>query len=310
MEKEDVANEISVQGKSNADVLNSVKENIKRFVNNIELIAKKGLVFASAFSAIYFVINLGSNYLYQINCERYYKIPAIYFSKKIDFDLIFIGLVMLLLFISFIPVLIQRYSVKCETDTNGKLVYMIFLEVIVGMTVGVMNISYLDSIFHNSNIPDWIKSIYSFIIFPYNEYTAVFITISLYVVCTVLILLKPKFDNSKRKYVKKIYIGFLSILVILNLSIVIIGIYSKVDSPIKDKTSYEIINIQNDKYVVLSEYDDKSLCVTYEAKKEQGQERFTLYTDSYYFFSREEGIYSYIHMEEPPTIEKERKFNN
>ena len=84
------------------------------------------------------------------------------------------------------------------------------------------------------------------------------------------------------------------------------GISSKVASPIMDKTSYEIISIQNENYVVLSEYDNKCLCVTYEVKKEQGQEMLTLYTYSYYFFSREEGIYSYIHMKEPPTIEKER----
>lgn len=302
MKHEDVAVEITNQKKDNTGVLTIVKENIKQIVNNIELIAKKGLVFASAFGVLYFVINLICNYIYQNNCAKYYKIPAKYFSKTIDIDLIFIGLALLLLVISVIPVLIQRYSVKCKTDTNEKLAYMIFLEVIVGMTVGFVNIYYLILIFNNSNIPDWIKNIYAIIIFPHNEYTAIFIIILFYVACVVLLLLNHNFKKIKRSFVRKFLYSFMCILIVFNILIVLMGICSKVNPPIMDKTSYEIISIQNDKYVVLSEYDNKCLCVKYKVKKEQRQNRFTLYTDSYYFFSREEGSYSYIQMKEPPTI--------
>ena len=69
---------------------------------------------------------------------------------------------------------------------------------------------------------------------------------------------------------------------------------------IKDKSNYEIMYVNNKKYVVLSEYDDKILAVPLRIGKD-GQYIFS--TSKYEFWDRLQGKFKFEKLDKRPKIE-------
>lgn len=80
------------------------------------------------------------------------------------------------------------------------------------------------------------------------------------------------------------------------------GIILKFSIAIEDKTKYEFVTVEENKYVVLSEHEDKILIVPYEIN-ENGQYVFN--TSKYWFCEKYQGTYKYIDMEICPKVIKD-----
>lgn len=82
----------------------------------------------------------------------------------------------------------------------------------------------------------------------------------------------------------------------------IYGTIFKLGISVEDKTKYEVVTIDEEDYVVLSEHDDKILVVLYEVK-ENGEYIFD--TSKYWFYEKYQGIHRYINLKYCPEISKE-----
>lgn len=78
------------------------------------------------------------------------------------------------------------------------------------------------------------------------------------------------------------------------------GTIIKLSVTVEDKTKYEIVNIDEESYVVLSECNDKLLVVPYEVTND-GQCIFK--TKQYKFIDMYDGTYQYVDICSSPIIE-------
>lgn len=65
----------------------------------------------------------------------------------------------------------------------------------------------------------------------------------------------------------------------------------------RHKTKYEVVEIKDENYVVLEEFDEKILVAKYVVG-----EPYIFYTKEYFFLDKYDCSYSYIDLESPPKI--------
>ena len=132
------------------------------------------------------------------------------------------------------------------------------------------------------------------------------ITITVVIVAGTIALLgitlMDKLRGIKRKWIKIVINCVFIFSFVISLLLMIYGTIFKLGISIEDKTKYEVVTIDEEDYVVLSEHDDKILVVLYEVK-ENGEYIFD--TSKYWFYEKYQGTHRYINLKYCPEISKE-----
>lgn len=205
----------------------------------------------------------------------------------------------LVLFAIFPPIK-QHIERKNNILTRFSLFYNIILSILLGGMVGLINVLYLIEIVKASMLPDFMINILVFFFNNIEPRLLIFIVIGLFIIGVLGLLFIPEIRNVK--HFKKPLLILFVIIFTINFSIIVLGATAKVTSSIERKTKYEFIEKDDNKYVVLSEYNNKKLVVKYQTKNQDDTIIYELFTDKYYFIDGNEYTYSYIDTEYPPII--------
>lgn len=250
--------------------------------------------------AIYTALNYIYNLLYQLKCEEFYRIPGKYFHATVDNKLLYLGCIIILLFICAIPLIMKKYDEKSENLTKGSIVYISFLSIAIGMEVGFLNVSNLVEIMRQTYKMNKFFRCVSCFLDNYAVFT-IFIVIALFSGALLGFTLLEQLRHIKKTWVRNI-INFLFIIsFVVSFVIMVYGTIIRMGIRIEDKTKYEFVTIEDKEYVILSEHEEKMLIVPYEYK-ENGQYVFT--TSQYRFFDKYQGIYRYDDLKYCPEINR------
>ena len=255
------------------DLLIQHKDNIAYVLGSI------GTVAVGAFYII--------DYLYRIKCERFYKIPNLYFSIN-NHDCLLRFAVLLMIFI--IIVLGYRYlSRKQSKEKNSDdIISEMVFSLVAGIYLGLPNIKYIDDWLIYHNYIDFIVGV------AYLEYAWV-----LFVLCPMLsfcglFFIKEYSPNKIGKYIRALCI----LMMVFQCGIYLCGTFNLINVGVKDKRNYEIVTIKNQEYVILSHYGDDMLLVKYEREDEEQ----VFITSEYFFKAKTEGIFRDEHFNKEPKI--------
>ena len=237
---------------------------MEKIKKNIEFIV--GLV--GLLGIFYSIIMFIYNNIYQQDCEEFYKIPAKYFEGDLN----------------------EKILYKKENhETKFTLIFYFGYMLIIGAYISALNVHFLDAILKNisTNIVVNKNGIITRIVVCFITYVGLMGSV-----------FWDKINILKKS--KKIVSLFVIICISLNVLLLIGSTGCVLSKSIKDKSNYEIMYVNNKKYVVLSEYDDKILAVPLRIGKD-GQYIFS--TSKYEFWDRLQGKFKYEKLDKRPEIE-------
>lgn len=266
-----------------------MKKNIIRYLISRLLNCDISIIIpvCSLIGFIYGLINIVSNELYKIGCERFYEIPGYYFSINIDEKLVFIFLIGVLLFYSIFP----RFLKKQQKNilSKGINIECIVFSIMMGLIIGCVNFLSLNTILKQINFKLMIDIILNHAIACY---------LILFILGTFSIIGITFFKKiGKKKLVLVLWIAAL----VISLIIFVCGIMFKIFNSVEDKTKYEFVEFKNKDYVVLTEYNNMNLVVEYDLDKNHN---YIFKTKRYFFIKKNKGICRYIDIENKPLINK------
>lgn len=259
-------------------------------------------IIAGILIVLYPIANYVYEFMYQINCERFYGIPGKYFSANINSRLLYLALIILLIILFFLPSFLRNYEKRQEKDTMSSRLYYIFLSIVLGLEMGLINLQNLIQIMQVTNdqnvvfryINNWIDR---------HAYLVLITVVIMGALSLLGIVLVPEI---KRKWIKKV-VTYISVISFAASGILIFyGTVFKLGTSIEDKTKYEVVTNQDKKYVVLTEEDDKILVVEYAVV----DGKYIFDTNQYAFLDRYECKFSYINTGIKPNIDNENIKNN
>ena len=222
-------------------------DTLKCFFNNVEPILVSGSIICSI---ILFVLNYWISYKF----EEAYEIPKEYYSSNV-IVILFKGIIM-----SFLG-LFNYYMVLAYKEMN-----FIELYTIVFFSLMLLIIMYTNSFNKLSlwldNKKNSIKAIGFSLIFP------------------IVLLVFRSFCN--KLFIIKVYVILFFILVIYNYIISAI-----IFTDFKRKWIYEVVENNNNEFIVLSHYKNQLLCVDYNTKETDTGICLDLLTKNYYLISND-----------------------
>lgn len=252
--------------------------------------------------ALYPIANYIYEFLYQVNCENFYGIPGKYFSASINSHLLYLGLIVLLIIIFLLPTFLRNYEKSQGRTTTTSFLYHIFLSVILGVEMGLINLQNLIEIMQVTDRQN--------IIFTYcnnwinnHAYLVAFIIIIMGSFSLLGIVLVTEIKN---KLINIIIYTISTISLLISGMLFFYGTIFKLGTSIEDKTRYEIVTNQNEKYMVISEEEDKVLVIKYSI--EQGGYIFN--TNQYLFLNKDDCVFSYVDTLKKPVIINDKFKNN
>lgn len=255
---------------------------MEKIKKNIEFIV--GLV--GLLGIFYSIIMFIYNNIYQQDCEEFYKIPAKYFEGDLNEKILYIVFIIGLMAILIYPIIARNQDKKENHETKFTLIFYFGYMLIIGAYISVLNVYFLDAILKNISINIFVNE--------NGIITRVFVCFITYVGLVFL----DKINNLKKS--KKIVSLFVIICISLDALLLIGSTGCVLSKSIKDKNNYEIMYVNNKKYVVLSEYDDKILAVPLRIGKD-GQYIFS--TSKYEFWDRLQGKFKFEKLDKRPKIE-------
>lgn len=267
------------------------------------LFAKKEIIvgIAGGLAALYPIVNFMYNLSYQSKCEGFYGVPGKYFHSTIDNRLLYLAYILILIIICVTPVIIRKYDEKKQVQVKGSTVYISFVAAVVGMEIGFLNVYNLLEIMKQAHKTyDWIKSVNNFL--DKNATITITVVIVAGTIALLGITLMDKLSVIKWKWIKIVINCVFIFSFVISLLLMIYGTIFKLGISVEDKTKYEVVTIDEEDYVVLSEHDDKILVVLYEVK-ENGEYIFD--TSKYWFYQKYQGTHRYINLKYCPEISKE-----
>ena len=255
---------------------------MEKIKKNIEFIVGLVGLLGIFYSIIY-------NKTYQQDCEEFYKIPAKYFEGDLNEKILYIVFIIGLMAILIYPIIARNQDKKENRETKFTLIFYFGYMLIIGACISVLNVCFLDAILKNISINIFVNE--------NGIITRVFVYFITYVGLMGLVFL-DKINILKKS--KKIVSLFVIICISLDALLLIGSTGCVLSKSIKDKSNYEIMYVNNKKYVVLSEYDDKILAVPLRIGKD-GQYIFS--TSKYEFWDRLQGKFKFEKLDKRPKIE-------
>lgn len=280
-----------------------MQHKVKNYINRVteKLHKKKGIILGilAVLTATYPVINIVHNICYQSECEKFYGIPREYFYSTIDNKLLYLGCILILMFICVMPLIIKKYIEK-KTQTKAITGYLSFLAISVGLVMSYLNVYNLVEIMnkmHEAN--DWSRGINNFL----DKYAIV--TLMVVILSGIFTLFgitfKDNIRNIRWKWIKNIINRIFIFSFVLSILLITYGTAVKLSISVENKTKYELVTIGEEEYVILSKYNDMILVVSYEIG-ENGQYIFD--TSVYRFYEKNQGNRRYINLGYKPEINK------
>lgn len=255
---------------------------MEKIKKNIEFIV--GLV--GLLGIFYSIIMFIYNKTYQQDCEEFYKIPAKYFEGDLNEKILYIVFIIGLMAILIYPIIARNQDKKENRETKFTLIFYFGYMLIIGACISVLNVCFLDAILKNISINIFV-----------NE-NGIITRVFVYFITYVGLVFLDKINILKKS--KKIVSLFVIICISLDALLLIGSTGCVLSKSIKDKSNYEIMYVNNKKYVVLSEYDDKILAVPLRIGKD-GQYIFS--TSKYEFWDRLQGKFKFEKLDKRPKIE-------
>jgi len=265
-----------------SSILDKVKNNIPIFT-----------LITGLLTAGYALLNFVYADMWKKDCENYYGIPGKYFTTSINETLILIGMLLLLIACAFVPIIMkQKRKEEYKEDLFYK-VYSLSLTGLFSVLLGLLNVLNLGRIvdtFHNNVLMTWMNKFFVIVCI---------IVIFLFGVTLLCILFAKEIRSMRNKCIKnainKLFAFSLAVTAVLYLS----GIYFQTTKSIEDKRKYELITNLEEQYIVLSEFDNKVLIVTYEVDADG---KYTIFTNEYSIVDAKGLWYSYVAMDTDPEI--------
>ena len=210
---------------------------MEKIKKNIEFIV--GLV--GLLGIFYSIIMFIYNKTYQQDCEEFYKIPAKYFEGDLNEKILYIVFIIGLMAILIYPIIARNQDKKENRETKFTLIFYFGYMLIIGACISVLNVCFLDAILKNISINIFVNE--------NGIITRVFVYFITYVGLMGLVFL-DKINILKKS--KKIVSLFVIICISLDALLLIGSTGCVLSKSIKDKSNYEIMYVNNKKYVVLS----------------------------------------------------------
>lgn len=282
--------------RKNNDNLNETEQK-----NKIPVYSQIAAIVIAILTAGYPIVNSIYNMIYQIKCEDYYQIPKKYFNESVNYSLLYLGCIVLVTFAFASPIILKRSEEK-RVDTSKLLIGLsILLSLITGMFLGIFNIMNLYIVMHKiyeiggigQCIVLWLD---------YHPYFTIMAVIIAGILSVVGIALVHEIKGLKIKWIRNALLGLLLITLTISSMLMINAVVFQLEVTPEDRIRYEIIVNCDERYVVLSEYEDKVLVVKYEEEGEQ----IVFYTNEYCFLDKYECTYNYIELKTNPIIISEK----
>ena len=263
------------------------------------IFSKKDLILSvtGVLTVLYPIANTIYKMIYQSECEKYYSLPGRYFYASIDNSLVYLGAIIILSLICFMPSYMKKHDENQKNTTKGPVVYTLLLAIVIGMEWGMINVFNLSTIMKQAYKTNHFFGCINDIL-NRNAYVTVSVVILLGIITVLGFTYMDGMKFVRWRVVRNIWKKLFVISFSLSLLIMVYGSIFKLSISIEDKTKYEVVTVEDKDYVVLTEYHDKLLVVPYEIDDEQ----YIFETKQYIFVDLFEGVYKYIDMERSPKI--------
>lgn len=271
------------------NVIDKIKES--SFLSKISVVA--------VINMVYMVINYVYGTLYQIDCEKYYKIPRYYFSASVNYSLLFIGAIVFVVLASFyFPRTLGKKD--GEKRTTGNKVELVFFAAMFGLLYGMTNWSILEGIVTVSYLKDNMSGFSRLIIENAWLFFIIVLAISmLAIILWALFDVNRGKENRGYKWLNNVAVFFGMICFIITM----LGALCRSFYKAEDKRNYEFITYGSEEYVVLSEYNGNALAVPYEVVVDDEGEKYTFLTNEYRLIPKTDVIMKYKQLIIAPGIE-------
>lgn len=273
----------------------------KKFFSFEKLLKYKNIAIAifGGMATLYPIINMISNLIYQSRCEDFYKLPGKYFHLSIDNGLVYLVCILIFIALCFSPTLIAKYEDKMGNVSKVVRFLIILVSIVTGIGIGFINVLNLIEIMKQTyKAKGFFVHINNFL--NEHSYLAIGIIVSLGVLASIEMVLLDKIVKIKFKAIRNsleilFFITFLSSGLIM-----LYGTFFKLGIHIEDKTRYEMVNLEDKEYFVITATNGKQLIVKYTTDEEGN---CYLWTDSYMFIDEYSGdSYRYVQLRNSPRI--------
>lgn len=265
--------------------MNELKKIIKEYIKKIgkEKIAIIVSIITIVTVGFNFFKTVYNDFIYQASCERFYGIPKYYFSYNLNDKLYWLLLTSIAIIICLTPRIIKKHCYS-SSGTFNRIIKYIFI-FLCCMSLWVV-ISLFLNIIVSYNYRDFILDGIVYLVNTYrNVMSVVFLLFSFF---TILFLYDINGFLKTARYKKIVLIIFLFSFGMCS-NILLFGSISQITSTIDQKTKYEFITVDDNEYVILSEYKGKFLVVSFE--KDRGEYIFN--TNQYKFINMNQGLITY-----------------
>ena len=265
--------------------MNELKKIIKEYIKKIgkEKIAIIVSIITIVTVGFNFFKTVYNDFIYQASCERFYGIPKYYFSYNLNDKLYWLLLTSIAIIICLTPRIIKKHCYS-SSETFIRIIKYIFI-FLCCMSLWVV-ISLFLNIIVSYNYRDFILDGIVYLVNTYrNVMSVVFLLFSFF---TILFLYDINGFLKTARYKKIVLIIFLFSFGMCS-NILLFGSISQITSTIDQKTKYEFITVDDNEYVILSEYKGKFLVVSFE--KDRGEYIFN--TNQYKFINMNQGLITY-----------------
>lgn len=240
-----------------------MKRKINRFAKQLDNIfgIKIFTLITISTSALLYVYS----FVFSMNCEALYNIPAKYFSYTI-FDIVPYGI---LIFLTTVALLYNHFFYKNNQQGQNLVDKTFYLQgtIIPGLVFFIIEFTIF------------------YLLFIKNHYLIIYVNPLLLTIIVIILMIInifsfiPVSHQNINKTLKSIIIATSVIIKVL----VILGLFFTILNATPIKKSYETTSINNENYVILSEYESNYLVVKYEFTKENS----IFYTSEYQLVDKE-----------------------
>ena len=276
------------------------KRKTKEIMSTEKLISKREIIISivGVFITLYPIVNSIFNLVYQIKCENFYHIPGKYFNSNVDYTLLYLACAILLVAMVVYPVIMHKIDKKNGVISKRAFLFDVFLSIIMGMVLGIINVYNLLEIMKKTYHSGFIFSIINNWLNNHAIFT-VFIIIVMGTLSIVGYVLIDKFKDFKNKYIKKAFDIILIISIIFNIFLFLYGTIYKLIITVEENTAYEMITYDEKNYIALTTYKDKILAVEFE----RNEDVYILKTYQYVFIDQLSCKYEYLDFKSSPLIQ-------
>lgn len=237
---------------------------------------------------VYPIASYINNYLYQNDCEDFYHIAGKYFNSTVNNKILYSLCLILTISLCFLPLFMNKYENSNKKNMKWLIILMLLY---LGFGIGIINMYNLEKILQKIE-----QSAFALILCPLLVKIGAKVLIIIIVIISLIavfgLYFYEKLQMIKNKTLRRFLQGIINVGFVANIIILIWGAGITLTSSIADKRKYEVVEYENENYMILSENEDKMLVAKYSFDNEQ----YTVYTKEYFFIDKWVGTYGYIEL--------------